>query len=366
MSDLHSECELLIRLLERLPFPQSKQWKDGEKRQAAFALMSLDLMERSKRLAPEDRGGHNPNPFTMAADIHNTSGADEATGRPVTTQLTPARQVDILVITPLIKELMPGLLAFGIEPTKEEDDNLEGYRVYYQEVDGTAGKLTVAITTISQPRNVPSALGTVDFIDYFKPREAVIMAGIGAGVKGEVELGDVVIGDRIIDVAGGRQEVGGTRPRPETFNPLRPIILHVGYFAQSGNNRKNELLALATELRKFEFAAPETTALGNSKLDLEMGTIVSGEKLIADGSLPSYLSNLDNRIKSCDMEGSGFAQACEKRKAQWLMFRGISDYGDPDKESGWQPFAAVAAMRDVRDFLETEFRRTDQVKSMFR
>ena len=92
------------------------------------------------------------------------------------------------------------------------------------------------------------------------------------------------------------------------------------------------------------------------------GIVVAGEQLVADGSLPDTLEH-DDRIRSCEMEGSGFAQSCNEHKVQWCVFRGISDYGDPAKHDGWQRVAACTAALAVRLFLETEYRLLSETQS---
>lgn len=57
------------------------------------------------------------------------------------------------------------------------------------------------------------------------------------------------------------------------------------------------------------------------------------------------------------MEAGGFAKTLGDKRKQWLVFRGISDFGDPDKDRDcdWQPVASLVALTMVRKFLEHSY-----------
>lgn len=271
--------------------------------------------------------------------------------------------IDVLVITPLVKEQIPALVAFGIDHKVDPERNIDGRRIFFAKVDRPDGPLNIALAAIARPRNVPAAIGTLDLIAALAPSEAVIMAGIGGGLETKVKLGDIAYGSMVIDIAGGREEVDGTKPRPEPFRPPIPIARHLDYFMPEAGPWRKSKIELSQNLRELGFLIPPEETLEAAELKDEEGIIVAGEKLMADGKLQDYLKH-DQRIISCDMEGSGFAQACHDRK-QWLIFRGISDYGDPDKTNEWQAFAAGAASLTVREFLTTQFVRGKDVETQF-
>jgi nucleoside phosphorylase len=88
----------------------------------------------------------------------------------------------------------------------------------------------------------------------------------------------------------------------------------------------------------------------------KLGTILAGEKLRRDGALPAIAARFGEKIMAIEMEGSGFAAACESKSISWLVFRGISDYGDPDKADDWHALASLHAALAVKTFLTTELR----------
>jgi nucleoside phosphorylase len=67
-----------------------------------------------------------------------------------------------------------------------------------------------------------------------------------------------------------------------------------------------------------------------------------------------------DRVLAGEEEGSGFASMCDETNVPWLVFRGISDYGDVDRKQTkvlWNPMAAVSAAATAVHFLRTTYRR---------
>jgi len=103
-----------------------------------------------------------------------------------------------------------------------------------------------------------------------------------------------------------------------------------------------------------------------------LGVIITGEKLVADDSLKDMPKEYHEKIFALDMESAGFALTCQERGVPWLIFRGISDFGDPetkdvkDPKSGsrkvWQATAALSAITAAINFIENEYRGGEEAK----
>jgi nucleoside phosphorylase len=78
------------------------------------------------------------------------------------------------------------------------------------------------------------------------------------------------------------------------------------------------------------------------------GVILAGGKLLEDGSLPKMRKTFHDRTRAAEMEGGGFAAACNEFSWRWMVFRGIADFGEPERVKGWQFPATVAAALVVR------------------
>jgi nucleoside phosphorylase len=84
--------------------------------------------------------------------------------------------------------------------------------------------------------------------------------------------------------------------------------------------------------------------------EYKSGLVQAGDRLKRDGSLPQTWRTSHDKLYAVEMEGGGFAQACESDDHEWMVFRGISDFGDPEKRDKKQAVAAVAAAALVRQF----------------
>jgi nucleoside phosphorylase len=66
-----------------------------------------------------------------------------------------------------------------------------------------------------------------------------------------------------------------------------------------------------------------------------------------------------DRVRAAEMEGSGFASICDEYAIPWLVFRGISDFGDPDKPDSdiWRTTAVLAAATAAHTFIQSDYRK---------
>lgn len=364
------DTRALLSLLLSAPFPGNGNWTSME-RQAAIALLWRDLQSKHPDMSgligglqlsnrevefSQDWNGH---PATAQGNMQGAREAQEGSSK------SSPKIVDVLLICPLPKEAFAALVAFDGSPFEKEDLNLDGRKVWFKVVErGDVGRpLQVAIAVIAKQRNVQSAIATMVFANKIKS-EAAFLCGIGGGVKEKVHLGDVVVSKSVIDIAGGREELDGVRPRFDPIGLPEATERQLKFFVDSrveAETWKSEILAGAESLATYKIPKmPTLDELRSAPLLVDDGIIVAGERLKADGTLPDYLST-DDRIRSCEMEGSGFAQSCRDRRMEWAVFRGISDYGDPEKTDIWQAIAAFAAVRAAREFLATEFRLREEM-----
>src|SRR5664280_52032 len=260
---------------------------------------------------------------------------------------------DIGCVAVLSVELKAVLVALGGRPEESgREDCRVGAQRYWLRTIRRHGKrpLSAVVTFVGQARNVPCAIAAERLLQKF-PVRSVVLVGIAAGLKSKVAIGDVVCADRVIDYEHVRQELSmrftatkrrdGTmsvkrnRVRTERRRPLHmnldPAILQdLRLFSPATG--KIEVLC-RKDLRTLEPNAAIPWKQ-HQPMKYHHGTIASGEKLIADGSLVDLRLHFDERLRAADQDSSGFAQACELRepKVPWAIFRGISDYGDGTKK----------------------------------
>jgi nucleoside phosphorylase len=274
---------------------------------------------------------------------------------------------DVVLICPLVVELNSALFAFDIKPGTREDLNVAGQKIYLRQLQRPTGRdLNLAISVVTKPRNASAAIATAKLLQAIRPLpELVLMSGIGGGVKSKVRLGDIVLATSVIDMAGGRAEKNRLRRRDNHYTLKPALARQLSHLPSTVRTRGGWADSVRDGFRRHALytnsRTPTDAFLDNAAFEFVEGAVVSVEHLVADGSLESML-DIDDRIRACDMEGSGFAQAAEECGVPWALIRSISDYGDEDKNKEWQSLAAFGAALAARRFLEWEFRTRDEME----
>jgi nucleoside phosphorylase len=251
-------------------------------------------------------------------------------------------ELNVGILTIINTELEALLKIFRVGPPFR-DNNFE---YWFSSVTTNSGsELSVVITNVGQPRNVPCAIA-VDHLTTRFPCDLMMLVGIAAGPPEKVKLGDVVAAERVYDYEHVRAEIlQGKKvksPRPLVLELEPGIRLDLNRFSHQQLKAKFE-----SSIATLDVALPPS----EGGPTLHKGTIAAGEMLIADGSLDEMRRKVDNEIRAGDQEDSGFAQACRLSNVPWCIFRGVSDYGTPEKDKTWHFSAAFAAAAAGYSFL---------------
>jgi nucleoside phosphorylase len=272
------------------------------------------------------------------------------------------REVDVVIVNVIQNELVATQVVFGISPSSLESYNARGMRFWNTQVPTATGNepLDVAVTMIGAARNQEAAAAMSTIFATHKVGLAVLV-GISAGLKSKTQIGDVVIAhDSVIDYEGQRLEVDGPKKRPVSYTVPLELLRDISHFdAQIADWPKRRLAAIR-HMRDIR-SLSELCDSWDPKVHL--GVVMTGEKLIADSSLPLLQSEYHDKVRAGEMEGSGFARMCVEAKVPWAVFRGISDYGDPDKADWPQIPASLSAASCLDSFLRTAYRPPAVVES---
>lgn len=208
-----------------------------------------------------------------------------------------------------------------------------------------------AIANIGTDGNVESALKTAQLFTSLKVRLPVLV-GMAAGVRGEVSLGDVVVGQQVWAADFEKLRLDGIVPIPKTFAPRDAVWTKLATLStvdpEWGQRVRAQLLAMNTRLP--EIAHLPLRYSDHGLPDVKMGVIFAGSRLIEDSSLVRGREERHGRLLAAEMEGAGFAASVrELGLADWLVVRGIADFAEPHREKHWQFAATFAAAALVRD-----------------
>ena len=345
---LHEDYERSCKVLAQLISEQT----DANLRR----LMLEDFVSKCQLIRPQARSHYLSKALASFAPREEQDLVKEAfAGSP-----EPKPYVDLAVVTVKQPELLAGKIAFGIDVRRKEDLNVNGLRYWLTKCasEDATQELSVVITMVGEARTVPCAIACERLFSVYDVG-ACFLVGIGAGLKGKVQIGDVVASELVLDYEGQRLEPDGPKKRPVPYTPEVSILRDLQHF---NPNEYNWLEMFGARLRQLAEHEKVPTLTEGWKQDFHIGVVLAGEKLFADGSLPAMREEYHNKVRSVEMEGSGFARSCREHSKPWLVFRGISDFGDPDKPGTeeWQATAALSAATAAMIFAINEYRPKEE------
>ncbi|MFI5671231.1 nucleosidase [Streptomyces sp. NPDC051704] len=163
-----------------------------------------------------------------------------------------------------------------------------------------------------------TAILTERMVEWLTPR-MVIFVGVAGGLKDDIGIGDVVFGNKVYGIHGGKSAPEGFLVRPEAW-PL--------------SHRLEQAVRAAVRGRP----------------DAHVGAIASGDVVLADASsdIAAHLRTHYNDALALDMEGVGLVEAAHLAGGlDAIVVRGISDKANDGKKAadaaGFQKVAAGKA-----------------------
>lgn len=244
------------------------------------------------------------------------------------------KKVDIGIVTIIPEIELPSVLrSFQLSPKSQEHTLIYGNRYWFSSVISKKmnKEFTSVITAIGTSGNIPSSAATTSLIQQFHP-DLLIMVGIAAGIQEKVNILDVVVSEKVLGYEPGRLTQEGMKQRPQSEHPPFQVLQDARFFIQSAEDVGWLTLFDTFQSKLDHNQLPPSLLTGRPKVN--MGTIASGEKLFADGSLNNIRKQYDEKIMAGEMEGIGFAIAAERVRIPWIIVRGISDFGDPSTKDG--------------------------------
>lgn len=252
---------------------------------------------------------------------------------PVFTTNSP---VDFVLITALPEEReavlkkLPGYQQ--LSPTHED------IRTYFQAelpttfAEGSRGHYRVVVMCLLGMGRVQAAIATTDAIRRWHPRY-LIMVGIAGGIANrEVQVGDILISDKIVDYE--LQKITSSKSEIRWgVQPADPRLLN------ACNNFLGENWQKLIEVKRPQQGTPNQ----------HTGPIASGDKVIAFSEILAGYQHMWPRLLGVEMEAAGVATAAFQAadRPGFFMIRGVSDLADQHKGSSaveqWRAYACDTA-----------------------
>ncbi len=250
-------------------------------------------------------------------------------------------RTDFLIITALPEERDAVLQYLKPEKPITVEESFIGSLCY---VETQAGTINVVVTTLSSMGNVEAGIHASRIIEVLKP-SFVLMVGIAGGIKGRVRKGDVLVAQQVIYYAQGKQSAGGTQFRP-LMVAVDPFLLQI---AQTIN---------AVDWRRWIGLDPpgENRQSGNEP-KIHFGPLAVGESVIADENYMDALIELHPKMLGVEMESFGVGRAIihSSNRPKFIVFRGVSDYADSEKDDSWHEYACQAVAAFTFEFVKSGF-----------
>lgn len=200
-------------------------------------------------------------------------------------------------------------------PVTLPNGSMSGYRIVVMQTD--MGR-------------VKAAIATSDAIRQWQPRHILLIGVAGGAPHKQLQLGDVLVADQIIDYEQQKITPDGVQPRWEVYR-TDPELLN------GARRIKRE-----TWVKLIKVKRPTRGTIKN-----HVGPLASGDKIFASSAEITMLLNHWPRLIGVEMEAGGVAAAVHaKASPGFLVIRAVADVVDDQKTSKsdkWHDYAAAAA-----------------------
>lgn len=214
----------------------------------------------------------------------------------------------------------------------DESDCTVYHVAHIQTSKGSKKIVAAAVCKMGMPHSTAIA---AKMIAKFKPRY-LWMVGICAGIKGEVNLGDVIVADPCWDYGCGKYNEDQAGEIKFLQDPYQCTL----------DSHVKTRVSLATTNTDFIKGIPTgfSGKMPKNDLSLKIGPMVSGAAVVSSAKyLDAIIKGQSRKLIGMEMEAYGVMcageLACEP-KPKVIIAKSVCDFGDAEKEDGYQPYAA--------------------------
>ncbi len=332
----------------------------------AWLLMFLDLVDKAEQADPSDQLVsllHAAVASAPAADAEVARNvlrtfetglrAELKGGQPLSTSNRQRPQVLVVVPKPLEHIAVQAVFECEDEEPRLFDSRIR-YR-YFPHPDKQGVMIT--LVCMQEEGNLLAANVVRDYVSAFGRPDLAVLCGMALGVREDkVPVGDVVVAREVWDTGPRRitHDLERTRLRAHQVpGPLRNDIndhcsgatAEILAAFDAARERVGEMLFLPDVVKDRSFRPKFHPAV-----------VLSADELIEDESGPKR-AEVHDRAYAYEMEGAGFAAACDHLNSDWTVVRGVADHGAPYRNKDWQGTATLAAAAFVRTFLAHSWTR---------
>lgn len=258
-------------------------------------------------------------------------------GRPRAT-----RPCDVAIVTALSEEL-EGVLRL---PLNWREYRFDGDGTIYHEADlaASGGRGVLVAATANRMGMAATASLASKMIDAYRPRY-LCMTGISGGIRGRVDLGDILVADPSWDWGSGKYEVVAGKP----------------HFAASPDQ-----LRLSSDIRdKLVIASRDDALLSRirssfpgtkpaSALRCHVEAVASGAAVLGDDAVVEEIKLQHRKLHGVEMEIYGLmmaAEICAQPRPVAFAVKAVSDFADTTKNDDVRGYAIHVSASFLFEFL---------------
>ncbi|WP_419901468.1 5'-methylthioadenosine/adenosylhomocysteine nucleosidase [Kiloniella sp.] len=222
---------------------------------------------------------------------------------------------------------------FGSAFTKEAERSIAGFMFFSGTLDGVDTVLVEA-----GMGKVNAAVVTTLLMEHFNCR-AILFSGVAGGLDPELGVGDVIVGNKLIQHDYGMMVDEKMTAYQPGHLPIHMPTEKLGYEVSSPLIDK-----LMNALRGFKLPEISAEAAGGKTRQpiITTGTILTGDQFIgctvARDQLHDDLSGL-----AVEMEGAAIAQVAERYQVPFIIIRSLSDLAGEESTMDFMKFLEETA-----------------------
>lgn len=243
----------------------------------------------------------------------------------------------ILIISALEKELRPVLEVIDSPLKPRYMEVVEGNKYFIFEISAT---LTVICTTILGMGQLNAAIAVKKAVDHYDVNK-VVLTGICGGIDKEMNYGDIIISDQIVDYELAKIQQDGVQVRWNVYRGDFELVQGMKMFKSDA---------------WFSYLKKVFPNIEVEKPNVYSGIVLSGNKVIANNEEVKKFKETWRKALAVEMEASGIAATLFQMKnaPSFVMVKSICDFADSEKNDDWQEYASYVAAVFVVNYIFTE------------
>jgi nucleoside phosphorylase len=250
------------------------------------------------------------------------------------------RRADLAILVALPSPELKQVLDVFSDSWRQEGQ--EGVVFEVGSLDLGGEKLHVVAALQNDVGMVPASILATKTVNVWQPR-FLAMVGICAGRLGQVQLGDIVVGQQMFDYGSGKLLEGRLHP------DYNPVSIDEGLCSLAKAFARDD--AVAAEIRQ-QWPLPDS-GRPPTELNVHVGAMGSGAAVVSDDSVVEDIEKNKRSLLAVDMEAYGFARAAASAivPPRFIVVKGVQDFADAEKADTYREYAAFVSARWLHRFV---------------